>query len=64
LVGFTDFDWASDPDDRKSTVGYMFTPHSGPITWAFKKQSEISLSSTKAKYCGIVEASKQALWLR
>ena len=25
LVGFTDSDWAGDPDDRKSTAGYVFT---------------------------------------
>ena len=25
LVGFTDFDWAGDLDDRKPTVGYVFT---------------------------------------
>eukprot|EP00253_Pinus_taeda_P008382 PITA_08382 len=44
LVGFTDSDWAGDPDDRKSTVGYVFTLGSGPITWACKKQAAISLS--------------------
>ena len=32
LVGFTDFHWAGDPDDRKSTAGYVFTFGSGPIT--------------------------------
>eukprot|EP00253_Pinus_taeda_P029920 PITA_29920 len=37
LVGFTDSDWAGDPDDRKSTAGYVFTLGSGPITWACKK---------------------------
>eukprot|EP00253_Pinus_taeda_P032867 PITA_32867 len=36
----------------------------GPITWACKKQSAISLSSIEAEYCGVVEASKEALWLR
>eukprot|EP00253_Pinus_taeda_P036074 PITA_36074 len=49
LVGFTDSDWASDPFDRKSTASYVFTLGSGPITWACKKQSAISLSSAEAE---------------
>eukprot|EP00253_Pinus_taeda_P026884 PITA_26884 len=64
LVGFTDSDWAGDPHDRKSTVGYVFTLGSGPITWACKKQAAISLSSAEAEYRGAMEASKEALWLR
>eukprot|EP00253_Pinus_taeda_P016715 PITA_16715 len=64
LVGFTDSDWAGDPDDRKSTAGYVFTLGSGPITWACKKQAAISLSSAEGEYRGAVEASKEALWLR
>eukprot|EP00253_Pinus_taeda_P025220 PITA_25220 len=64
LVGFTDSDWVGDPDDRKSTAGYVFTLGSGPITWACKKQCAISLSSAEAEYRGVVEASKEALWLR
>eukprot|EP00253_Pinus_taeda_P029202 PITA_29202 len=64
LVGFTDSDWAGDPDDRKSTAGYVFPLGSGPITWACKKQAAISLSSAEAEYRGAVEASKEALWLR
>eukprot|EP00253_Pinus_taeda_P029968 PITA_29968 len=42
---------------------YVFTLGFGPITWACKKKSAISLSSVEAKYCGTVEASKEALWL-
>eukprot|EP00253_Pinus_taeda_P020983 PITA_20983 len=64
LVGFIDSDWAGDPNDQKSTVGYVFTLGSGPITWACKKQGSISLSSAKAEYHGAVEASKESLWLR
>eukprot|EP00253_Pinus_taeda_P031028 PITA_31028 len=45
LVGFIDSDWVGDPDDRKSTAGYVFTLGSGPITWACRKQAAISLSS-------------------
>eukprot|EP00253_Pinus_taeda_P004234 PITA_04234 len=63
LVGFTDSDWAGDPDDRKSTVGYVFTLGSGPITWDCKKQSAISLSLAEVECRGAVEASKEALWL-
>eukprot|EP00253_Pinus_taeda_P015470 PITA_15470 len=36
----------------------------GPITWACKKQAAISLSSAEVEYRGVVEASKEALWLR
>eukprot|EP00253_Pinus_taeda_P003439 PITA_03439 len=64
LIGFTDSDWAGDPDDRKSTAGYVFTLGSGPITWACKNQASISLSSAEAEYRGVIEASKEALWLR
>eukprot|EP00253_Pinus_taeda_P010218 PITA_10218 len=64
LVGFTDSNWASDRDDRKSIAGYAFTLGSGPITWDCKKQIAISLSSAEAKYFGALEASKEALWLR
>eukprot|EP00253_Pinus_taeda_P002414 PITA_02414 len=35
----------------------------GPITWACKKQSAISLSLAEAEYHGVVEASKEAIWL-
>eukprot|EP00253_Pinus_taeda_P007745 PITA_07745 len=64
LVGFTDSDWDGDPDDWKFTVSYAFTLGSGPITWACKNQGVISLSSSEAEYRGVVEASKEALWLR
>jgi hypothetical protein len=63
LVGFTDSDWAGDPDDRKSTVGYVFSLGLGPVTWACKKQQAIALSSTEAEYRVAVNASQEALWL-
>eukprot|EP00253_Pinus_taeda_P024069 PITA_24069 len=64
LVGFTDSDWAGDPNDQKSTTGYIFTLCSGPITWDFKKQIAIYVYSAEAKYRGVAEANKEALWLR
>eukprot|EP00253_Pinus_taeda_P009715 PITA_09715 len=63
LVSFIDSDWAGDPNDRKYTVSYVFTLGFGP-TWAYKKQSVISLSSAEEEYRGAIEASEEALWLR
>eukprot|EP00253_Pinus_taeda_P015523 PITA_15523 len=60
---FHDSDWADDPDDQKSIAAYVFTLGFGPITWACKKQSAISLSLVEVEYRGTVEASKEALWL-
>ena len=59
LVGFTVLDWVDDHDDRKSTVGYIFSLGSTPVIWACKKQHVIALSSAEA-----VNASQEALWLR
>ncbi|XP_059455086.1 LEAF RUST 10 DISEASE-RESISTANCE LOCUS RECEPTOR-LIKE PROTEIN KINASE-like 2.1 [Corylus avellana] len=50
LVGYSDADWGSDLDERKSTSGYAFLVNNGAITWNSKKQSYIALSTMKAKY--------------
>ena len=64
LIGFTDLDWAGDPDDRKSTAGYVFSLGLGPVTWVYKKQHAIALSSAEAEYRAMINASQEALWLR
>lgn len=57
LIGFTDDDWTSSIDDRKSTSGYIFSLGLGAISWSSKKHSLVSLSSTEAKYIVITSAS-------
>ena len=57
LVGFTDLDWVYDPDDRKSTAGYVLSLGSGPITWACKKQQALAISSAEAEYRAAVNSS-------
>ena len=32
IVGYSDSDWASDPNDRKSCTGYIFMAHGGPVS--------------------------------
>ena len=57
LVGFTDSDWASDPDDQKSTAGCVFSLGSGLVTWACKKQQALALYSVEVEYRAVVNAS-------
>ncbi|KAH9666169.1 hypothetical protein KPL70_020543 [Citrus sinensis] len=63
-VGYTDSDFMSDKDSRKSTSGYVFTLGSGAISWMSVKQSCITDSTTKAEYVATSESAKEAIWLR
>ncbi|XP_059075101.1 secreted RxLR effector protein 161-like [Cryptomeria japonica] len=64
LTGYSNSDWAGDPDDCKSTTGYAFSIGSGVVSWSNKKQSTISLSSTEAEYKALCNATFQAIWLK
>jgi hypothetical protein len=64
LVGFTDSDWVSDPNDRKSTIVYVFSLGSGLVTWACKKQQAIALSSAEAEYRAAVNKNQEVVWLQ
>ena len=63
LVGYTNSDFLSDKDFRKSTSGYVFTLGSGATSWMSVKQSCITDSTTKAEYVATSEAAKEAIWL-
>eukprot|EP00253_Pinus_taeda_P026050 PITA_26050 len=64
LSGYIDSHWAGSIDDRKSTVGYVFSLGSGAVTWTSKKQQAVALSSIEAEYRGAVKASCEVVWLR
>jgi hypothetical protein len=64
LVGYTDSDWAGDPDTRRSTSGYVFNLGSAAISWSSKRQSTVSLSTCEAEYVGQTNATKEAIWLQ
>jgi hypothetical protein len=64
LVGSTNSDWVNNPNNHKSTVGYVFSLGSGLVTWDCKKKQSIALSSAEAEYQALINASHEALWLR
>lgn len=63
-VGFSDADWGGDPDDRKSTSGYIFQMSGGAISWRSKKQACVALSTAEAEYIALASAAQEAVWLR
>lgn len=64
LLGYTDSDYAGDPDDSKSTSGYVFMMGTGAIAWSSKKQQIVTLSTTEAEFVASTTCACQAIWLR
>ena len=50
LTGFTDSDFQSDVDDRKSISGFVFTCNGAAVSWKSSKQSITADSTTEAEY--------------
>ena len=64
VVGYVDSDYAGDLDKRRSITGYVFTLGSSVISWKATLQPTVVLSTTEAEYMAVVEAVKEAIWLR
>lgn len=64
IYGFSDSDWASDYDSRRSCSGYIFLFQGAPVSWCSKKQSTVALSTMEAEYMALSAATQEALWLR
>ena len=63
LTCFIDVDWASCPDDRKSTSGYCCFPGSDLISWSSSKQRVVSRSSAELEYRGLANAAAELIWV-
>ena len=60
-IGYTDSDFQSDREFKKSTSEYVFTLGGGAISWRSVKQSIIADSTMEAEYIAASEAAKEAV---
>ena len=63
-IGYTDSDFQSNKDSRKSTSGSIFTLGGGAVVLRSIKQSSIADSTMEAEYIATCEAVKESIWLK
>ena len=64
LPGYSDLSFHSDPDDSRSTSGFLFTLNGGAVSWKSSKQPTTADSTIEAEYIAASDATKEAVWLK
>lgn len=59
---YTDADWASDVDKRRSCSGHVILMSNAAISWQSKRQATVALSSTEAEYMAMSAAICEVIW--
>ena len=61
---YTDADHAGNPDNGRSTSGYVVKMGNGAISWSSRLQGIVALSTTEAEFVAATSAGQEILWLR
>ncbi|CAB4032084.1 Hypothetical predicted protein, partial [Paramuricea clavata] len=65
LTAYSDSDWASCLEDRRSTTGHCCTlTEGGPlISWKSRKQPTVAISTCEAEYVALANTAQECLYL-
>lgn len=64
LARYLDFDYAIDLYARQSMMGYAFIIDNYLVSWKATLQPIVTFSTIEAKDMALVEATKEAIWLK
>jgi histone deacetylase 1/2 len=64
IDGFSDADWATSIDDRKSMAGQCVFLGETLVSWASRKQKVVSRSSTESEYRALADLAAEVAWLK
>ena len=64
LLAYSDSDWATDRDNRRSQTGGVILLGGTPIIWISTQQTAVAVSSTEAEINALREVTKHTLWIR
>ena len=64
LIGYANSNFAGDPEDRKSVMGYCFFLNGAVVLWSRKNQRIVSTSTTETKYIALGHTAREAMWIK
>eukprot|EP00961_Rhodomonas_salina_P125762 1694349-Rhodomonas_salina.1 len=64
LEGYSDSDWASCKDTRKSVGGFVYKYAGAAVSWKCKRQPVVALSTAEAEYIAALKAAQEAIYLQ
>ncbi|UYV60109.1 K02A2.6-like [Cordylochernes scorpioides] len=64
LCVYSDADWGTNLEDRKSRSGYVVMFAGAPILWRSSKQTVTALSTMEAEYISLSSSVREVTWIR
>lgn len=62
-ICYSDVDFAGDEDERRSMSGNVVMLCGGPVTWMFRRQRTVSLSTAEAELIAAITAIQEVMWI-